>query len=138
MSNYKVTVVHYGHPALKGAWHYALALYNQPASPTAATIFQLTRAEGARNFEFTAPTINVPSHASAYQGELPIGQIPATDAAVQHFGLICKLVNIQNETPAWNCQNWVAEVLQEMAKVGLEIRAYEHNALVAAMNAIRK
>lgn len=138
MSTYKVTVTQYGHPALKGAWHYALALYNQPANLTEATIYQLSRAEGARTFEYRNPLIAVPSKADSFQGELAVGYIPATEAAVQHFDLLCKLVTIRNDSSTWNCQNWIAEVLQEMAKAGLQINGYEHNALVAAMATTKK
>ena len=136
MSVYKVTVAHYGHIRLPGAWHYTIMLHNQPESCKEATAYQITRAEGKRTFEFKDPQSVNPGHTNSYQGELVVGQIPATDAAVQHFGHICRLVPIINNSKDWNCQNWVAEVLQEMARVGLQIRGYDHATLAAAMVAV--
>lgn len=138
MSIYKVTVVQYGHLSLKCTWKYVLAIYNQPANPKAATVFQLSGG-GEQNlpFKYKTPEILIPSGPSNFLGELEVGQIPATDAAVQNFGLLCSLVKIWNGTPGWNCQHWISEVLREAAKSGLTIQPYDHVTLMTTIAGTR-
>lgn len=132
MSRYAVTVAHYGHPLLKGAWHYSILLYNQ-ADPTYATAFQAVRKEGDREFYVADPEIITPRSARTFQGELNIGWIPNNESSVADFSSCVRLVGVKNNDSTWNCQHWVADVLTQLNKLGLHIQGFRHADLVTSM-----
>jgi len=132
MSDCTVTVAHYGHPLLKGAWHYSILLYNQ-ADPTYATAFQAKRKEGDREFHVANPEIVTPRSAKTFQGEVKVGWIPNNESSVAHFSNCVRLVGVKNNDPTWNCQHWVADVLTQLSRLGLNIQDFKHSDLVTAM-----
>jgi hypothetical protein len=131
MNHYTVTVAHYGHPLLKGAWHYSI-LYNQ-TDPAYATVFQAMRKEGNREFYVADPEIITPRSAKTFQGELHIGWIPSNASSVTDFSNCVRLFGVKNSDPTWNCQHWVADVLTQLHKLSLPIQGFRHSDLIAAM-----
>ncbi|PVG00958.1 hypothetical protein CPB86DRAFT_700413 [Serendipita vermifera] len=133
MDFYHVTVAHYGHPQLKGAWHYSILVYNQPTVMHPATAYQLKGGDQPRTFVYDGPEPVKPRESSAFRGEIVVGRIGANEQTLDHFSRIIRLVEITNGSHEWNCQSWVAECLTLMAGMGLAITPYSQQELVLAM-----
>jgi hypothetical protein len=133
MESYKVTVAQYGHPQLRGAWHYSILVYNQPSKTHSATAYQVKGGEKARTFIYNGPEPVKPRESKTFQGEIVVGYIGANEQASEHFSRVLQLVEVINGDPNWNCQSWVADSLSTLARMGLTITPYSHQALVSAM-----
>lgn len=128
-----VTVAQYGHPALKGNRHYAILVYCVLDKPDYAYCYEVQGAEGQYSYVRKEIRAVKPDTASTFMGQIFVGTVGRTEHAKTHFDHVCSLVPVVQGDKNWNCQNWVADALCELAKSGVLVQPYDRATLVEAM-----
>jgi hypothetical protein len=116
----KLFVAQYGHPLLKGAQHWSLLLLDEHNSANGATAYQVTGSTST--YEIKQPEVVCPEKSTTYMGRIEVGNIEPS-RRMECEAAIMMVPAIRGST-AWNCQNWIVEVLAALRTEGFDVQSY--------------
>jgi hypothetical protein len=115
----KLFVAQYGHPSLKGAQHWSFLLLDQENSDCATT-YQVTGSTST--YEIKPPEIVCPKKSTTYMGRIEVGNVEGCRRKECEEAIVT--VPVTRGCTAWNCQNWIVEVLATLKTKGFDVESY--------------
>ncbi|TFK73384.1 hypothetical protein BDN72DRAFT_761747 [Pluteus cervinus] len=114
-----VFVGHYGHPLLAGAkhWSFLLPVENQLKQYMAYQVTGSTDTYRVKDLE-----VVVLEDSQSFMGMIEVGHIE--ESQWQEFEIVVSSVPATRGNKAWNCQNWIIEVLAAAKAKGMSVEAH--------------
>ena len=115
----KLYVARYGHPLLKGAQHWSFLLLDQHESDC-ATAYQVTGSTST--YEIKKPEMVFPKKSTTYMGRIEVGHVDESRRKECEAAIMA--VPVTRGCKAWNCQNWIVEVLAALKAKEFNVELY--------------
>lgn len=112
-------VAQYGHPLLKGAHHWSFLLLDEHQIDH-ATAYQVTGSTSTYEIK-TSETVCL-KKSTTYMGKIEVGNIDESRRKECEEAIM--IVPVTRGNMAWNCRNWIVEVLVALKTKGFDVESY--------------